>query len=131
MDYNRALMDEPCKPKPGDVADGPKAELISEPIKPHPGSFDTKAMGRGEPGLPSGFTWRGTSYDIAEQLSAWKQSSRESSHPDADLYLRRHCYKLRMSDGSTWSIYFERQSPRSGNPKQRWFLYTIERGSAP
>ena len=117
-------MDEPSKSKAGDNAAGPKPELISEPIKPHPGTFDTSAMGRGEPGLPSGFTWRGDSVDITEELSRWKQSSRESSRPDADLYLRRHYYKLRMSDGATWTIYFERQTPRTGDPKQRWFLYT-------
>ena len=105
------------------------SQLISEPIKPFAGTFDTSAMGRGEPGLPSGFTWRGKSYEIIEELSVWKESSRESSRPDADLYLRRHCYKLRMSDGSTWSIYFERQAPRSGNPKQRWFMYTRQHGS--
>ncbi len=109
---------------------GSKPELVSEPLRPHPGTFDTTRMGRGEPGLPSGFTWRGDSFEIAEELSAWKESSREGARAQGDLYLRRHCFKLRMSDGSTWSIYFERQSPRSGNPKQRWFLYTIERGSA-
>ena len=121
-------MDERSKTK-GDKGSGePKAELISEPITPKAGTFDTSRMGRGEPGLPSGFTWRGDSFEITEELSAWKEPSREGARAQGDLYLRRHCYKLRMSDGSTWTIYFERQTPRSGNPKQRWFLYTVERG---
>lgn len=105
------------------------AELISEPITPHAGTFDTTSMGRGEPGLPKGFTWRDGSVDIVERISAWKHSSREGGGA-GDLYLRRHYYKLRMSDGCIWTIYFVRQTPRTGNPKNRWFLYTIERDSA-
>ena len=101
------------------------AELISEPITPHTGTFDTTSMGRGEPGLPTGFTWRGKSAEVLERISAWKESSREGGGA-GDLYLRRHCYSLRMSDGSIWTVYFVRQTPRSGNPKNRWFLYTIE-----
>lgn len=102
------------------------ADFFSEPITPRAGSFDTARMGRGEPGLPTGFEWRGESFDVVEELSAWKHSSREGARAGGDLYLRRHYYKLRMSDESLWTIYFERQAPRSGNPKQRWFLYTID-----
>lgn len=102
-------------------------ELISEPIKPHAGSFSTSRMGRGEPGLPDGFDWRDRSYEIIQELAAWKKSSREGGV--GELYLRRHYYKLRMSDDTVWTVYFERQAPRSGNPKQRWFLYTVEAGA--
>ena len=100
------------------------AELISEPIKPFVGTFDASAIGRGEPGLPTGFTWRGDEYKIVETLETWKQSDREGG--TGELYLRRHNYKLRMSDDSIWTIYFLRQTPKTGNPKQRWFLYTID-----
>ena len=120
-------MNESCKRVREEGLGKPKAELISEPITPKAGSFDTSRMGRGEPGLPSSFTWRGGSFEIAEELSAWKESSREGGRAQGDLYLRRHYFKLRMSDGSTWTIYFERQTPRTGNPKQRWFLYTRQR----
>jgi hypothetical protein len=102
------------------------AELISEPITPRTGTFDTARMGRGEPGLPTGFAWRGLNVDIVEELSAWKQSSREGGDA-GDLYLRRHYFKLRMADGSIWTVYFVRQTPRSGDPKSRWFLYSVER----
>lgn len=101
------------------------AELISEPITPRPGTFDASRMGRGEPGLPEGFVWRGESLDVVEEISAWKQSSREGGAA-GDLYLRRHYYRLRMSDDSVWTVYFVRQTPRSGNPKARWFLYTVQ-----
>jgi hypothetical protein len=102
------------------------AELISEPITPRAGTFDTARMGRGEPGLPAGFTWRGRSLEIIEELRAWKQPSREGARAGGDLYLRRHYYRLRMDDGAVWTVYFVRQAPRSGNDKARWFLYTIE-----
>ena len=101
-------------------------EFVSEQITPKQGSSDASAMGRGEPGLPGGFTWRGSSVEIVERISAWKHSSREGGGV-GDLYLRRHYYKLRMSDGSIWTVYFVRQTPKSGNTKDRWFLYTIER----
>ena len=105
-------------------------EFISEPITPVGGRFDTAAMGRGEPGLPREFVWRGQTYGVAEKLDQWKQSSAEGGRAGGELYLRRHCYKLRMSDGSVWTIYFERQAPHSPDKsgcaksaKRRWFLY--------
>lgn len=100
-------------------------ELISEPITPEAGTFDTSAMGRGEPGLPTAFTWRGRSAKVAEVLRVWKQSSREGGRAGGELYLRRHYYELRMADGAVWTVYFLRQPPRSGNARARWFLYTV------
>ncbi len=102
------------------------AELISEPIAARAGTADARRMGRGEPGLPTGFTWRGVNYDAVDVMSTWKHSSREGSSAQGQLYLRRHYYQLRMSDGRLWTIYFTRQSARSGNPKLRWFLYLRE-----
>ena len=103
------------------------AELISEPVAPHRGTFDATRMGMGEPGLPSGFDWRGESVSVIEQLSAWKHSSREGARAGGELYLRRHYYKLRMSNGAVWTVYFVRQVPKSGNARNRWFLYTVEK----
>lgn len=101
-----------------------QGELISEPLEPVPGTFDTVRMSQGLPGLPSGFTWRGTMRQIAEELQSWKDSQREGG--SGELYLRRHYHRLRMDDGTVWTIYFTRQTPKSGSPKKRWFLYTIE-----
>ncbi len=102
------------------------AELISEPITPTAGTSDTAAMGRGEPGLPSGFTWKQQRREITEVISAWKHSSPEGARAGGDVYLRRHYYKLKMSDKTIWTVYFLRQSPRSGKAQKRWFLYTVE-----
>ncbi len=117
------------------------SELISEAVTPllngHSRSnagnvrgLDAAAMARGEPGLPGGFVWRGCEYRIVERLAVWKESSREGSSAGGDLYLRRHCYRLKMSDGTEWNVYFVRQSPKSGNARVRWFLYTIDTGKS-
>lgn len=99
-------------------------EFLSEPITPHAGTFDTADMAAGLPGLPRGFTWRGASYDVAEQLESWKQSAPEVGRLSGERYLRRHYFRLRMADDSIWTVYLVRQTPRSGSPKQRWFLYS-------
>lgn len=103
-------------------------EFVSEAIVPRGGTFDAAAMGRGEPGLPGGFEWRGQAYDVIERLGQWKESAPEGGRPGGELYLRRHYYKLRMSDGAIWTVYFVRQPARSGSARRRWFLYEVERG---
>lgn len=103
-------------------------ELISEPIDPEPGSIDAARMAKGEPGLPGAFTWRGRRYQVQAELLAWKESSREGSSAQGELYLRRHCFRIQVDDGSTWTIYCLRQTPKSGSAKRRWFLYTIDSG---
>ena len=94
-------------------------QFISEPLLPDPGTFDTQAMSRGEPGLPTGFTWRKQHYPIAELLESWK-----SNAPAGEVapYLRRHWFKIRTADGQIMTIYCLRQA-RVGN--KRWWLYSI------
>ena len=101
-------------------------EFVSEPITPVAGSFDAEAMSRGEPGLPGGFQWRGEVFTVVGMLGKWKDTSAEGARAGGDVYLRRHCYELRMSDGAKWNVYFTRQNPRSGSHKIRWYLYTRE-----
>ena len=100
--------------------------FISESITPS-GPMNAARMGRAEPGLPRSFRWRGESYGVASVEATWKESSREGGRAQADLYLRRHYYRVRMKDGAVWTIYFERQTPRGRDPKRRWFLYTVKR----
>jgi len=101
-------------------------EFVSEPIAPRGRRFDVAAMGRGEPGLPAAFTWRGQSMEIAETLKAWKQSQAEGGRPGGERYLRRHCYQLKMADGTIWTVYFTRQPSTQPAARRRWFLYTID-----
>ena len=98
--------------------------FVSEAIIPARGRFDSAAMARGEPGLPPEFTWRGERFTIVERLEQWKDSAPEGGRAGAELYLRRHYYKLRMSDDAVWTVYFARQKPKGGSPKNRWFLYS-------
>lgn len=102
-------------------------EFISEPLTPYVGTFDAGAMATGVPGLPGGFVWRGRSYAVVERLEAWKESAPEGGRPGGEVYLRRHGFRLRMSDGSAWSVYFTRQPPRGrtargASARTRWFL---------
>lgn len=102
------------------------SEFVSESITPLEGTFDTARMALGEPGLPGGFRWRAETFQVVEKLSAWKESTREGGRPDGELYLRRHYYKIRMSNRSTWTVYLIRQASGCSNPKKRWFLYLVE-----
>ncbi len=97
-------------------------EFVSEPLAPRAGTFDAGQMAAGLPGLPGGFVWRGESRAVVEVVETWKQSSPEGGRAGNERYLRRHYYRLRMSDESEWTVYFVRQTPRSGSPKSRWFL---------
>ncbi len=103
--------------------------FVSEPIAPRRGTFDTAAMASGLPGLPGGFEWRGTPYAVLQTLETWKQSAHEGGRPSAERYLRRHYFKLRMSDRSVWTVYFTRQAARGGPARQRWFLLTVDNES--
>ncbi len=104
--------------------DGGVEEFVSEPISPVDAGFDTAGMSRGEPGLPCSFAWRDDQYDIVEVLEQWKESAPEGHRAGAEVYLRRHCWTLRMSDNAIWRIYFARQSPSRGSQAPRWFLLT-------
>ena len=102
------------------------ADFVSEPITPEAGTFDAGAMATGVPGLPRGFRWHGTTYTVVALGESWKQSAPEGGRADGERYLRRHYFRLRMSDDSTWTVYFTRQPSRGGSPKNRWFLYSVE-----
>ncbi len=94
-------------------------DFVSEPLTPDPGSFDTAPMARGEPGLPTGFTWRGRHYVIREILEAWKTCGRDGE----SVYLRHHWFRLRTDDATVLTIYCQRQATRA-SAKHRWWVYS-------
>jgi len=100
-------------------------KFISEMIKPLAGTFNTAAMTRGEPGLPSGFVWKNTEYIIDEVLEVWKETSACKSG-SSEIYLRKHWYKIKTTNGMIMTLYFERQARSKKQNKARWWLYTIE-----
>ncbi len=107
------------------------SEFISESIFPTGDQFDSGAMSRGEPGLPRAFSWRNNQYAVASVVRQWKGTSAEGGRAGGEVYLRRHYFELRMSDGSVWTIYFVRQTPKCGSAKLRWYVYTVDQIDAP
>ena len=109
---------------------GDRADFISEPIQPVPGTFDTRAMAAGEPGLPARFTWRGSEYSIDRVLEKWKETSRCRSGAD-EQYVRKHWFKIRTTGGHEMKIYFDRQPRTTREPTRRWWLYTVSTPKGP
>jgi hypothetical protein len=99
-------------------------KFVSEAIKPVKGTFDTKTMSRGEPGLPSKFVWRKSEYGIAEIIRKWKETSQCRSG-SKEKYVRKHWYEIKTTDGLCMTIYFERKSIPRGQAKKRWWLYSV------
>ncbi|MDH4211127.1 MAG: DUF6504 family protein [candidate division WOR-3 bacterium] len=99
-------------------------KFISELIEPVRGTFDTKAMSRGEPGLPSRFLWRKSEYIIAEVVHKWKETSPCRSG-SKEKYVRKHWYEIRTTSDLNMKIYFERRSMPKGQAKKRWWLYSV------
>ena len=105
--------------------DGLQESFIGEDITCKSGTFDTSAMARGEPGLPTEFTWRGNNYAIAQVLKKWKTTSQCVSGAD-EQYVRKHFYTIQTTKGEVMTIYCSRAPVRGkGKLKGRWVLYMI------
>jgi phosphoribosylglycinamide formyltransferase-1 len=107
-----------------------KETLISEEVVPVPGSGLVSTATRGEPALPSRFTWRGTEYRITAVLNAWKTTG-PCSHGSGELYVRRHWYTVSVEPPCVMTLYFDRQARQTRRPKARWWLYTISTEDPP
>ena len=106
--------------------------FVSEPLVPTSLPVSVAALAAGEPSLPKGFRWRDREYEIIEVLSQRKVLKQESF--SGEKYVRRHQYRLRMDDGTIWTVYFVRHPPRSGISKPgapRWYLQTIDADDEP
>ena len=99
-------------------------EFISEPLQPVAGTAQATGMAKGEPGFPGRFIWRGNECTLAEVLRTWKQSGPCKSGSD-EIYLRKHWFRIRTTNGLEMTIYFERQPRSKRQAKARWWLYTV------
>ncbi len=100
--------------------------FISEPIVPVEASFDTAGMARGEPGLPRKFRWRQKEFQVAEILDQWKDHG-DCRNGSGERYVRKHSYRVRVTDGDIFRLYFQRSVGRGkilGQP--RWWIHSIE-----
>lgn len=89
------------------------------PIVPEPGSFDARAMARGEPGVPRRFTCDGRRYEVAEVLGPAERETGPCRHGSDERYVRRHVTRVRTTEGEVLTLSAARLSPR-GAP--RWVL---------
>lgn len=101
----------------------PRKRFISEAIAPVDASFDISSMSSGEPGLPRLFAWRGKQYEVARVVEKWKTTG-ACRHGSRERYVRKHWFRVEVSDGTLMEIYFDRQ-PSSKRQKQRWWLAAI------
>jgi hypothetical protein len=99
--------------------------FVSEPIRPVPGTFDTDAMARGEPGLPRRFVWRKAEYEVVRVLEQWKETG-PCWTGGGEHYVRRHCYQIETTDGSTMRLYCQRKTSRGKPIRQRWWMFGVE-----
>jgi hypothetical protein len=105
-------------------------EFVGEAIRPVAGTFDPRAMVRGEPGVPQRFVWRDQEYTVAAVLEVWKEDG-PCRHRSGEMYLRKHWFQILTKQGPQMTIWFERQARSRPQNKTRWWLYTIDRGRQP
>jgi hypothetical protein len=99
--------------------------FIGERILPVPGTFDSRGMAEGGPGLPMKFLWRGEEYAVDEVLESWKDTGPCTSGSE-ERYIRKHWFRIRTTSGHEMKIYFERQARSRREQKARWWLYTVD-----
>jgi phosphoribosylglycinamide formyltransferase-1 len=114
---------------PDESAPEAPEEFVSEPLRPEPGAFTSHTAGAGEPALPVRFTWRKTPYEVVEVLKVWK-SYGDDRGSSSERYLRRHWYRIRTTDGTVMTIYFDRQPTSFRKRHQRWWIYTVARNNS-
>ena len=83
--------------------------FVSEPITPIVEAGSAGPARIGEPVLPAAFVWRGTEYRVESVLGQWKESGPCRSG-SSERYVRKHWYRIRVTDGKEMEIYFERQA---------------------
>ncbi|NPV47636.1 MAG: cytoplasmic protein [Armatimonadetes bacterium] len=95
--------------------------FVGEPIT-EVEPLDASVMASGQPSAPGSFLWRGETYVVKHVLSVWKDIS-DGSKGDEPGYVRKHWFRLQLTDGGIAEVYFLRQPQGPGKP--RWILYTL------
>jgi hypothetical protein len=100
---------------------------VLEPIEPAAGSFDPRAMARGEPGVPRAFRWRGRDYEVVEVLGSAREvvGAGGAGGVDGVGYVRRHAVTVRTRCGLVLVLVGARA--RGAGPA-RWSLREIVGG---
>lgn len=94
-------------------------EFVGEPITVDAASIRPAALGRGAPGCPMRFTWRGREYRVIKVLETAKQLR---AHDSSETYVRSHSFRVLTEERLEMVLRCERQV--RGNP---WRLFTVKR----
>jgi hypothetical protein len=92
--------------------------FVGQALIPLEGMHDADGPARGEPALPRAFRWHDEELTVTNVTRRWRSTKDDRG----DTYLKRHWYEVRLVDGRSAVIYFDRGA-RRGTP--RWWLYTI------
>jgi len=100
--------------------------IIGEPIEPEPGSFDTRWMARGQPGVPGRFKWRGKDYTVARVVKTWRSLGPCESGAD-ETYVRGHFYRVLTTTDEVMVLHCSRFWGRGREKvKGRWTVCAVE-----
>ncbi|MGR4066039.1 MAG: DUF6504 family protein [Vulcanimicrobiaceae bacterium] len=80
--------------------------------------MEASAPGRNEPPLPGRFRWSEGELVVGSVLRSWTSAKEDRG----DAYLARSWFEVRLEDGGTAVVYFDRKA-KAAQP--RWWLYTI------
>ncbi len=96
-----------------------REQFVGEPIAIDAGSVRPSALGRGAPGCPSRFTWRGRKYHVVKVLETSRQLR---AHDSDQAYVRSH--SLRVLTEENLEMVLRCYRGVRGNP---WRLLTVKR----
>jgi hypothetical protein len=109
------------------------ARYIGESIRV---AFARRPMFEKKPDCPQSFDWRGKTYTVRDMLREWKDYARRgrmarNMRPDhaatasrrGSWGVGRHYFRVRVTTGQVFEIYYDR-APGGGNERKgSWFLY--------
>lgn len=106
--------------------------FIGEPIE---AIFHEPPALEKKPGCPDAFRWRGETYPVTELLEEWfdyrrrgRMARNMAPEHAAVASIRgsrgvgRFYFRVRVSDGRIFEIYYDRSPKDAGNQKGSWFL---------
>ena len=114
---DRALTDETSAEPRSDTL------FVGEPIEPVAGTFDTRGMARGEPGVPARFRWRGEEVEVAAVVSTWKTTS-PCTHGSRERYVDKHWFRVRTATGDEMTLSFHRRARGRSQMLAAWWLHS-------
>lgn len=106
------------------AGDEPHREFVGEPIVPDVAAMDLQIVAGGQPAAPLSFRWRDEDCQTARVEAVWRDIS-DGKHGGEPGYVRKHWFRLRLTNNWVAEVYFLRQPQGRGKP--RWFLYTLQR----